>query len=57
MCSGAHIHKTTAKARVSLDLLRRNTSGCPTETKALAYVSIVRPVLEYAMLMFVLIEQ
>ena len=48
MCWGPHIHKTTAKAQVSLDLLRRNMSGCSTETKALAYNSIVRPVLEYA---------
>ena len=36
------------KAHRSLNLLRRNLSGCSSETKEKAYTTLVRPVLEYA---------
>ena len=43
-----HIKATTAKAQRSLNLLRRNLSGCSRETKSRAYTTMVRPILEYA---------
>ena len=43
-----HIKGVTAKAQRSLNMLRRNLSGCSQETKARAYTSMVRPILEYA---------
>ena len=42
------IKATTTKAHRSLNLLRRNLSGCSCETKDKAYNTMVRPILEYA---------
>ena len=38
----------TAKAQRSLNMLRRNLSGCSQTTKARAYTTMVRSILEYA---------
>ena len=43
-----HIKDVTAKAQRSLNMLRRNLSGCSQDTKARAYTTMVRPILEYA---------
>ncbi|KAK3104735.1 hypothetical protein FSP39_008956 [Pinctada imbricata] len=43
-----HINTTTAKATRSVGFLRRNLSNCPTPVKSQAYTVLVRPVLEYA---------
>ncbi len=43
-----HIKKVTSKANRVLGMLRRNLKGAPPNTKALAYKSIVRPLLEYS---------
>ena len=43
-----HIAKTTAKASQLFNFLRRNLSNCSPSVKASAYLTIVRPVLEYA---------
>ena len=45
---GPHIKQTTSKAQGSLNLLRRNLHGCSQLTKARAYTTMVRPILEYA---------
>ena len=44
----SHIQQTTAKATRSVGFLRRNLRGCPSDVKAQAYTTLVRPVLEYA---------
>ena len=43
-----HIAKTSAKASQLFNFLRRNLSNCSPSVKASAYLTIVRPVLEYA---------
>jgi ribonucleases P/MRP protein subunit RPP40 len=43
-----HIASITNKAARTLNFVRRNIYNCPSKTKALAYVSLVRPHLEYA---------
>jgi hypothetical protein len=43
-----HIASITNKATRAFNFVRRNIYNCPSETKALAYVSLVRPNLEYA---------
>ena len=43
-----HITRTAAKASQLFNFLRRNLSNCSPSVKATAYLTIVRPVLEYA---------
>ena len=43
-----HIDNTVTKSQRTLNMLRRNLSGCTQDTRALAYKALVRPVLEYA---------
>ena len=43
----SHIGKTTSKASCTLGFLRRNLRQCPQECKKLAYLAMVRSVLEY----------
>ena len=43
-----HCAKVSSKASQTLDMLRRNISSCPTNVKAQAYQTLVRPKLEYA---------
>jgi hypothetical protein len=43
-----HINQTIGKASKTLDFRRRNLGRCTTKTKATAYTTLVRPVLEYA---------
>ena len=43
-----HIGNTCSKAYRSLGLLRRNLSGCPPSVRETAYKGLIRPVLEYA---------
>ncbi len=43
-----HISRITAKANRTLGMLRRNLKHAPQQTKALAYKSITRPLLEYS---------
>ena len=42
-----HITKKTKKANSTLGFLRRNLRQCPKPCKHLAYISLVRPILEY----------
>ena len=42
-----HINKITKKASSTIGFLRRNLKKCPTTSKLNAYISMVRPVLEY----------
>lgn len=42
-----HIAAITKKAQSSLGFIRRNTHHCPAKTRELAYLSMVRPSLEY----------
>ena len=44
----SHINKTAAKARRTLGFLRRNIGTCPRPIKQKAYMSLVRPIVEYA---------
>ena len=43
-----HISNITAKANRTIGFLRRNIHACPTEVKAAAYITLVRPSIEYA---------
>ena len=43
-----HINKITASASKTLGFVRRNLGSCTKETKMAAYVSLVRPTLEYS---------
>ena len=43
-----HINQVVPKAQRTLNLLRRNLTGCSQNTRDLAYKALVRPVLEYA---------
>ena len=43
-----HINNLTVKASKVLNFIKHNLSKCSSETKASAYLSLVRPILEYA---------
>ena len=43
-----HINRVTSKATNTLNFLRRNIYFCNVATKSTAYISLVRPILEYA---------
>jgi hypothetical protein len=43
-----HCTKVSSKSSRTLGMLRRNISSCPTNVKAQAYQTLVRPKLEYA---------
>ena len=43
-----HIEHTAAKGHRTVGFLRRNFSSCSTEAKAATYTTMVRPILEYA---------
>ena len=43
-----HINKTAQKANTTSAFLHRNIRTCPRKTKHLAYTTLVRPILEYA---------
>ena len=43
-----HVRQTTAKATKSLGFLRRNLHSCPQHVRAQVYLTLIRPVLEYA---------
>ena len=43
-----HLDEVVPKAQRNLNLLRRNLYGCTSRTKETAYMTLVRPVLEYA---------
>ena len=43
-----HINKTTQRANTTSAFLHRNIRTCPRKTKHLAYTTLVRPILEYA---------
>ena len=45
---GPHISRTAVTTSQKLGFLKRNLKGCPAVLKRMAYVSIVRPGLEYA---------
>ena len=45
---GPHIQKITAKANKTLNMARRNLYSCSQKIKESAYISLVRPTLEYA---------
>ena len=47
MCFSPHISNITCKATRSLNFVKRNHK-CASNTKSLAYTSLVRPTLEYA---------
>ena len=44
----AQTKAASTKARQTLGVVRRNLNKCPTHIKAVAYTSLVRPILEYA---------
>ena len=44
----AHITKTVISANQKLGFLKRNLKGCPTNLRKMAYLTTVRPTLEYA---------
>ena len=44
----AHTKNISSKANSVLGFLRRNFNRCPTKTKSALYLSLVRPILEYA---------
>ena len=43
-----HINKTAQRANTTSAFLHRNIHTCPRKTKHLAYTTLVRPILEYA---------
>ena len=43
-----HIHETTKKAQRVLNIVRRNLWSCDKNVKSTAYLTLVRPILEYA---------
>ena len=43
-----HINNLAIKASKVLNFIKRNLSNCSSETKASAYLSLVRPIMEYA---------
>ena len=44
----SHIKNTAAKATKTLNFLKRNFSSCSPEVKASAYLTMICPVMEYA---------
>ena len=48
MSRNKHIDQTIKKGNRMLDFLRRNLKFCDEETKTAAYLSLVRPALEYS---------
>ena len=48
----SHIDTVTKKANQTTAFLRRNLSSCPKDVKAKCYMSIVRPQLEYALMVW-----
>ena len=49
MCwRNTHINKTAQRANTTSAFLHRNIRTCPHKTKQLAYTTLVRPILEYA---------
>ena len=44
----SHINNIVSRATKTLNFLRRNLYKCSQEVKASAYISIVRPLMEYA---------
>ena len=44
----AQTKAASTKAQQTLGVIRRNLNKCPTHIKAVAYTSLVRPILEYA---------
>ena len=44
---GPHINKAVKKANSSLGFIKRNLRFCPTNCKQLAYISLVRSIVEY----------
>ena len=48
LCFSPHINNITCKATRSLNFIKRNLHKCTSNTKSLAYTSLVRPTLEYA---------
>ena len=44
----SHINYIVSKAAKVLNFLKQNLHKCSTSTKATAYISLVRPILEYA---------
>lgn len=43
-----HIENITSKANKTSAYISRNLKGCPVQTQALAYKTVVRPIIEYA---------
>jgi len=43
-----HVNSVSSKATKTLNFIRRNVYCCPPDAKATAYISLVRPHLEYA---------
>ena len=43
-----HIHSTARKADATRAFLQRNMRGCPRDTRAQCYSTLVRPIMEYA---------
>ena len=43
-----HTHNITSKANSVIGFLRRNFHQCPIQTKSALYLTLVRPILEYA---------
>ena len=43
-----HINNLAVKATKVLNFIKCNLSNCSSETKASAYLSLVRPIMEYA---------
>ena len=48
MSFSPHIQKITAKATRVLNFIKRNLYNCSKEIKPKAYLTLVRPILEYA---------
>ena len=44
----SHINNLAVKVSKVLNFIKRNLSNCSSETKASAYLSLVRPIMEYA---------
>ena len=48
LCWSSHISTIVAKATKTLNFLKRNLSNCSRKVKKLAYLTMVRPLMEYA---------
>ena len=48
----SHVSNVCTKANRTLGFLRRNLSSCPKDVKEMAYKGLVRPILEYAKLIY-----